>query len=221
MQIKDRIANFIGSRLKNVKSGEFGWQRFTLTRMAYLILPKLGYSHYSRGKEWDFVLDNIIKPPARILDAGCARSLMIYELDHRGYETYGLDFTAYFERLPERIKFFQGDILHTPFPDKYFDCVIAVSFIEHVGTGEYDAPTYDSGDLKAIAEIHRITKPGGQLLLTMPSKEWARDFELRSNIAADFRGYNDEAIERLVKGHFVIRKKEYKMGQHLLELQKI
>jgi SAM-dependent methyltransferase len=221
MQTKDKIANFFGKRLKNIKSGAFGRERFLLTRLAYLVLPSLGYSDYSRGKEWDFVMGNLIKPPARVLDAGCARSLLMHELAHRGYETFGLDFTPYVEKLPKGAQFIKGDILHTPFEGSYFDCVIAVSFIEHVGTGEYDAPIHDDGDLRAIAEIYRITKPHGILLLTIPSKEWAREFELKNNIVADFRGYNDAAIERLIKGHYTILKKEFRMGQHLLKLQKI
>lgn len=218
---RDKIANFFGSRLKNVKSGKFGRQRFALTRLAYLVLPSLGYSDYPRGKEWDFVLGNLIKAPARVLDAGCARSLLMHELAHRGYETFGLDFTPYIEKLPKGAKFFKGDILHTPFENNYFDCVIAVSFIEHVGTGEYDAPIHDDGDLRAIAEIHRITKPGGILLLTIPSKQWAKEFEAKNNIVADFRGYDDASIERLIKGRYNVLKKDFKMGQYLLKLQRI
>ena len=62
------------------------------------------------------------------------------------------------------LTFIQSDIKKTDFQDKFFDTVVAVSTIEHVGMHEKDL----QGDKKAIKEIIRILKPGGLLLMTVP-----------------------------------------------------
>ena len=65
------------------------------------------------------------------------------------------------------------DIRKTNLPNNFFDLVFFVSTIEHIGK---DNSIYDKmycendnlGDLKAIKEIHRITKKGGRIVLTAP-----------------------------------------------------
>lgn len=52
------------------------------------------------------------------------------------------------------------DMLEMPFEDKTFDLVIANHVLEHV-----------DDDLKALAEIHRVLKPGGHAILQTPYSE--------------------------------------------------
>ena len=40
--------------------------------------------------------------------------------------------------------------------------------IEHIGLGRYGDPIDPQGDLKAIKELVRVTKPGGDLLFVTP-----------------------------------------------------
>jgi SAM-dependent methyltransferase len=40
--------------------------------------------------------------------------------------------------------------------------------IEHVGLGRYGDPLDPEGDLKAISELKRVLKPGGDLLFVTP-----------------------------------------------------
>jgi SAM-dependent methyltransferase len=101
----------------------------------------------------------------KILDAGCAASFFIYELQRYG-QVFGIDSRPYFENLPKAIKFIQGDILHMPFPENYFDCVTVISVIEHVGLGAYGDPIKDGGDFEAIQNLKRVLKKGGTLFLT-------------------------------------------------------
>lgn len=61
-----------------------------------------------------------------------------------------------------------GDLLHLPFADGELQSVSCMHVIEHVGLGRYGDPLDYDGDLKAIAELKRITKVGGDLLLVVP-----------------------------------------------------
>ncbi len=40
--------------------------------------------------------------------------------------------------------------------------------IEHIGLGRYGDPLDARGDLKALAELERVLKPGGDLLVAVP-----------------------------------------------------
>jgi SAM-dependent methyltransferase len=61
-----------------------------------------------------------------------------------------------------------GDLLHLPFPDGDLQSVSCMHVIEHVGLGRYGDPLDYDGDLKAIVELKRITKVGGDLLFVVP-----------------------------------------------------
>ncbi|RKY33477.1 MAG: hypothetical protein DRP68_02165 [Candidatus Omnitrophota bacterium] len=164
--LKHKIANKFGSMIKNIKGGHLGRGRFLFTYFIYHFLPYLGYD-YSRLVEWKFILRNLPKDKeSKVLDVGCTSSLFIYELAGRGYETYGIDTRKYCEALPSRIKFLQSDIINTPFPSGFFDIVILISVIEHIGLGTYQDPIYNEGDIGAVREIRRILKKGGFLFIT-------------------------------------------------------
>ena len=51
-----------------------------------------------------------------------------------------------------------GDICELPFPDNFFDLVLATDIVEHV-----------PADVLAMSEIRRVLKPDGHLLLTVPT----------------------------------------------------
>ncbi len=71
------------------------------------------------------------------------------------------------DRSPEAIRFCAekglgdvklGDICELPFAGGSFDLVLATDIVEHV-----------ADDVAAIAELRRVLKPGGHLLLTVPT----------------------------------------------------
>ena len=41
--------------------------------------------------------------------------------------------------------------------------------VEHIGLGRYGDPLDPTGDLKAIAELKRVVRPGGHLLFVVPT----------------------------------------------------
>lgn len=50
----------------------------------------------------------------------------------------------------------------------YFDDVISISSIEHDGLGRYGDPLDPDGDIKAMAGLRRMVRPGGRLFLAVP-----------------------------------------------------
>lgn len=62
----------------------------------------------------------------------------------------------------------EGDLLNLAFPDESLDSVSCMHVVEHVGLGRYGDPIDYDGDLKAIAELRRVLKVGGQLLFVVP-----------------------------------------------------
>lgn len=72
------------------------------------------------------------------------------------YKTADLFAEGYYYRVDYKI-----DITDMPsVPDGDFDCVIACDVLEHV-----------NDDGKALREIHRVLKPGGYCILTVPQKD--------------------------------------------------
>lgn len=153
----------------------------------------------ARSIEYSWVLGELEKAHMRVLDSGCSGSFLNHELVARGYEVYGVDVRPCPEAHP-RMKFCKADIMKVPFKKESFDCVIAVSTIEHVGLGAYQDPVCKNGDIVAMKEIHRILKNRGKLLLTVPFASrpllsWERIYDLRR-------------LNRLTNG-FLIEKDEY------------
>lgn len=62
-------------------------------------------------------------------------------------------------KFPPTAKFVRGDILHLPFKDKYADYVECLEMLEHLPFRDVE---------KAIVELHRVLKPGGELVLMVP-----------------------------------------------------
>ena len=99
---------------------------------------------------------------ASVLDVGSSTGTNLRLLRDEGYQLInGLDFSDESIRwcaqkaLPPVRK---GDVCALPFGDNSFDLVLATDIIEHV-----------DDDQQAIREIQRVLKPGGHVLITVPT----------------------------------------------------
>ncbi|MCF4967337.1 class I SAM-dependent methyltransferase [Nostoc sp. CMAA1605] len=103
----------------------------------------------------------------KILDVGSAESLISYELATLNYSVTAIDIrpTALFH---PNLQFIKSDICKPVIPPASFDCVIALSTLEHIGLGWYGDEQGESYDIEAVKQINLLLKPEGKFILTVP-----------------------------------------------------
>ncbi len=106
-----------------------------------------------------------------VLDAGCGEGRHCFGMLSRGARVVGFDLDfASMRDASKRLRheasesdslgeMTQGDIFHLPFPNATYDRVICSEVMEHVH--DYRA---------AAKELARVTKPGGKLAITIPTR---------------------------------------------------
>ena len=103
-----------------------------------------------------------LPPGGRVLDAGCGFGDWVIFLRRLGFRAEGLDYS---EELVGRLRkeypdvpWTVSDLRSTPYPDGAFDGVISLGVVEHE----------EAGPLAALRELHRILRPGGVAIITVP-----------------------------------------------------
>jgi glycosyltransferase 2 family protein len=93
------------------------------------------------------------------LDLGCGQGLHSLALARRGYRVIGADPSFNSLRRARRagVRVIAASGLQLPFSDHAFDFVFAIGVLHHVGD--------ETARRRAFAEIHRVLKPGGRLLI--------------------------------------------------------
>lgn len=115
------------------------------------------------------------EPRGRLLEIGYGSGVLMPELHRRCDELYGVDVhhetAAVTDALATsgvRARLFSSSVTAMPFEDHFFDCAVAVSALEFVA--DLDA---------ACAELKRVLKPRGALLVVTPGFSPLADFGLR------------------------------------------
>lgn len=107
------------------------------------------------------LVEKYVTPGSSLLDAGCAMGSLMLRL-RDSYDMQGCDIA---EPLLEIARSRELAVIHSfieemPFPDGYFDGVVATDILEHVL------------DLNlALRELLRVLKAGGLLIIRVPNEE--------------------------------------------------
>jgi SAM-dependent methyltransferase len=108
----------------------------------------------------------------KMLDVGCGQGYYVRDAMEEGINAYGIDISTYalenaLAEVKDRITF--GSITEIPFADEEFDVMTAFDVIEHI---------HPKDTLNAVAEIRRVLKPDGIIIITTPSSnfgDWVSD----------------------------------------------
>ncbi len=118
------------------------------------------------AKRAQLIFEEIVRrKPKRILDAGCGRGFYVNALSRFKFPEVigGLDINQKYLKIAKkhaydkRVKIKQGNLYSLPYPDNYFNFIIASEILEHL-----------SDDKRALSELKRVLKKGGVLIITVP-----------------------------------------------------
>lgn len=173
----------------------------SLIRLAYRFLDveASGEAAPPDGRivEYAFVIGKLGQmKQGRVLDVGCTARLNYLPASFAllGWEVWGIDQREWKFSFPN-FHFVCEDIRRTSFPDNFFDCVYALSTLEHIGlSGRYGTTDADpEGDIKAVREIARILCMEGRLLVTVP-------YAKRQTVRPGARVYAEQRLLELFSG---------------------
>ncbi len=138
----------------------------------------------------------------QVLDAGCGTGYNLNHYERAGLAVYGLDIA------PEAVdgvkrrgfeKITQASVTDIPYRTEAFDLVFSFDVICQIPV---------SASVQAIAEMHRVLRPGGFLFVRVPAFEW-----LRSSHDADLhtahRFTSTELEEALQRAGFTVHFSTY------------
>jgi SAM-dependent methyltransferase len=131
-----------------------------------------------------------------ILDVGAAESLLSYELASFNYSVTAIDIRPIALSHPN-LKFVKSDICKPVFSSDSFDCVIALSTLEHIGLGWYGDEKGNSYDMEAVKQINLLLKPAGIFILTVPYG--------RKAVTPVHRIYDQESLQKLTQDFRVMQ----------------
>jgi SAM-dependent methyltransferase len=122
------------------------------------------------------------RPRGSFLEAGCGPAAIALNLAPLGVDVAGVDLSPSAVRMAQDAfrerglhgEFIIGDVRALPFADESFDFVYAGGVIEHFRESD-----------RAVAEMARVLRPGGRLLLTVPALTLSYPYLfLRGNVPA-------------------------------------
>jgi 2-polyprenyl-3-methyl-5-hydroxy-6-metoxy-1,4-benzoquinol methylase len=101
--------------------------------------------------------------PLRILDVGCGSGTLLGLLKKHGFDVLGLDYSreaAAIASIENNVEVVVGSLEEAHFEDASFDLVTLFHVMEHV-----------TNPRQVLAEVRRILKPNGRLVIQVPNIE--------------------------------------------------
>src|SRR4030042_2375692 len=128
----------------------------------------------------------------KALDVGAGTGKMLAELSDDGWDTLGLDGERNAVKWSHRrgmvVKQIDLETDKFPFPDNYFEAVLALDVLEHLRNESF-----------VLTEIRRVLKPKGIVIITVPAYQWL--FNYWDKMLGHQRRYSINNFKRKIKEH--------------------
>jgi SAM-dependent methyltransferase len=137
------------------------------------------------------MIEQVVHPPARILDCGCGTGANV-ELLSRFGQAFGFDLSPIGLRIGRgagRTRLARATVTAVPFPDNAFDLVTSFDVLYSLEQPDEHA---------AITEMFRLTRPGGFALINVAAMNVLRGDH--SVLSREVRRYSRESLRQLVAG---------------------
>ena len=163
-----------------------------------------------------------LNPEGLHLEAGCGAGFWVAALHYQGFKVIGIE---YAQELVEKVRSVApslpieyGDALDLEYPDDHFDSYISFGVVEH----------RQAGPEPFLAEAHRVMRPDGRLIISVPNFGWLRhkkSFLFNSTLKPDdeFFQYGfgaDEFSSIITAAGFTVEKTTY-LHLHRLLIEEI
>ena len=118
----------------------------------------------ARVRMFEHLIDRLVErhpQPGRILDVGCFTGTLLEVARSRGWDPWGVEINkvaSTYAREELGMHVFTSLLLDAKFEPAFFDAVAMTDVAEHV-----------LDPLETFEEIHRILRPGGMLVMTVPN----------------------------------------------------
>jgi len=129
-----------------------------------------------------------------VLDAACGDGILLRYLPAR-HRYVGIDFSSRPLLCAQRFRpasYFRADLNHLPFPDGTFDAVVSLQALQYL-----------SKPAQALAQIARVLKPGGSLVLTVPNDESLK-YRFLGIPKIQLQRFNRRSLPEMLGHHFKI-----------------
>jgi SAM-dependent methyltransferase len=172
---------------REFRNQERGFSLDRLTRLSRI--ERRHFWFVGRRAQVERLLGKYLSGSCRfVLDLGCGTGYMLQVLARRGYNVVGLDLRpegleATRQALPQA-RLLRAQATWMPLGDNVFDAVIVLDVLEHVD------------DQVLAAEIHRVLRPGGYAIITVPAMPWLWSY--RDEVAGHLRRYTRPQLARVL-----------------------
>ena len=133
-----------------------------------------------------------IPQAGRILDVGSCEATYLGVIQQAGRELHCLDPRDCSAEVPPGAQFHHQSLIGNRLPRRWFDAVLLISVIEHIGLPCYQQEPFPRGDSAALAEIGELLKPGAPVIATVPAGQ--------SKLMTWYRQYSTADLHRLFRG---------------------
>lgn len=156
--------------------------------------PALRWMAWRRVEEVARLLERHVPRGGRVLDFGCGTGVLFEAALERADEVVGVDLVLDAARLWVAKRGLRRVTLMSPeqaqaCPPASFDVVVAAEVLEHI-----DEPA------ETLASFHRLLKPGGSLLISLPTENAAYRFGRRlAGFDGHFHKHNAHTLDKLIR----------------------